>query len=142
MRARINSDINPLRDLRYMLLTCDMSFGRDMPYRARGFISYRKRPPRLYRSKAPLCYIARRSRISHFAALPLNINSPHKAKRKPLGFLFILSTYFLSIYSHALRAATAPSETAVAIWRTAFTRQSPAVKMPSVRVLMSFSAAM
>ena len=37
-----------------------------------------------------------------------------------------------SIYLHAFTAATAPSETAVAIWRTSFVRQSPATKTPCV----------
>ena len=46
-----------------------------------------------------------------------------------------------SMYSQAASVATAPSEAAVVSWRTAFVRQSPAVKIPGVRVRQSSPAA-
>ena len=45
--------------------------------------------------------------------------------------LFYVITYKESTYLQAARAAQAPSEVAVEIWRMPFFRQSPAAKMPS-----------
>ena len=48
---------------------------------------------------------------------------------------------FRSIHAHAASAAAAPSAAAVEICRTAFVRQSPATKIPAVRVVQRSSAA-
>jgi hypothetical protein len=50
---------------------------------------------------------------------------------------FSVSFYLLSRYVQAASAAIAPSEAAVATWRTDFVRQSPATKTPGVFVVQA-----
>ncbi len=83
------------------------------------------------------------SRIFHIERLCRSIFHIRRSRiyhinRSLIRLRFIYHVYrFLykeSIYLHAASAAVAPSADAVVSWRTVLLRQSPATKMPGVRV--------